>query len=553
MFCGFYYVCAPFSRSLSRRRVNLKFQIAEFGAPAGAGAFDLAAVAASVGAGMSERLRKKAIYTLAFCRRRLRQVREVLADDLRLAARNRFVFVALFALRNFNLNRCLSRAGSLTFSSLLAIVPLFAVVVSIATGILQNQGTEKTRELTKHVFEYVAPQLKEPEPDETEPGSGQVEDEQEPMVSNAQPDASPDVEINALGNEADASDDEVSDLDRLVDRIATFVSNARTAKVTSMGIAALLFVVISMMITIESTFNDIWGVEKGRSWFTRLVQYWTTLSIGSVMVFLAMGLDLTSQSTTVETWVKGLPFVGEAIVWFFTRIVPIFFVFVGFSVIYKTMPNTIVNWSSAFVGGAVGAILWMGNNVSGVFISGRLERDRAIYDSFSLVPILMLALYLFWLILLFGAQVAYAFQFRNTHLLERRAAAFGTLERETAGLAILGEIASRFQIGRGFPKLEELSARLELPEQLVRELLGRFKAARLVDPVGEEGAGFALHRPASSIRVMEILEAIRNGASGRDHDRLPEKIRNADSILGELRQAESTSADGRTLADLVRS
>ena len=570
---------------------------------------------------MAEGFRKKSVYALAFVRRRFRQIQTVFADDVRLAARNQFVFVALFAMRSFNNNRCLSRASSLTFSSLLAIVPLFAVFVSISTGILQNQGREKTEELAKHVIEYVAPQLRGSfaftsselvelpafvheltrptnaisryvnagmdeatlqqlaEPDElnSEPvkeallkhlnsliRDDQLYEEQRFHGVSLRDETRLFLEGNPQGKDINRRNRMLmedaypqflekykeSDLDRLVDQMVTFVYNARAAKLGGWGVLALLVVVISMMITIESTFNDVWGVERGRSWFTRLVQYWTTLSIGSVMVFLAMGLDVTTQSKTVKGWVSLLP--GNFIWEFLVALVPLFFVFIAFSVIYRTMPNTQVHWSSACVGGAVGAVFWMGNNFSSVFYSSRIERDREIYESFSIVPVLMLGLYLFWLILLFGAQVAYAFQFRNTHLLQRRAATYGTSDRETAGLAIMGEIANRFHQGRGYPTLEELSVRLELPGQLVNELLAKFRDARLVDTVGEAGDRIALHKPAETCAVVEILKAIRNGSSGMEGEDMPGGIVQAESVLSKLRSAEEAGAAGATLRDLVK-
>src|ERR1051325_11987130 len=111
------------------------------------------------------------------------------------------------------------------------------------------------------------------------------------------------------------------------------------------------------------------------------------------------------------------------------------------------IPNTKVRWKAAVVGGAVGGILFHLNNLVSVLYVSRVVSNSRIYGSLALVPVAMIGLYFSWLILLFGAQVAYAFQNRATYLEEKQIENINQRGREFISLRLMTCVSRRFGQG----------------------------------------------------------------------------------------------------------
>src|ERR1019366_4530017 len=93
------------------------------------------------------------------------------------------------------------------------------------------------------------------------------------------------------------------------------------------GMLLLVSVAIRMLASIESTFNDIWGVTRGRNWLWRIVLYWTTITLGPLLIVSALGLAGGSQLQATKTLVGRMPFIGELIFQF----VPFVILWLAFS------------------------------------------------------------------------------------------------------------------------------------------------------------------------------------------------------------------------------
>ena len=117
------------------------------------------------------------------------------------------------------------------------------------------------------------------------------------------------------------------------------------------GTIALVFVAISLLVTIEAAFNDIWGVERGRSWLARIEHYWAAITLGPFLL-LATALIAGGQFQTFRAYVEWFPWVGHLIL----QLVPLAILCLAFMLFYQTMPNTKVRWQASLVGGVVGYI-----------------------------------------------------------------------------------------------------------------------------------------------------------------------------------------------------
>jgi membrane protein len=98
---------------------------------------------------------------------------------------------------------------------------------------------------------------------------------------------------------------------KITARIHEFVSNTQSTAMSATGVIALLVVAILMLSRIEETFNDIWGVKLGRSWFTRIMHYWAALSLGPILSAMAIALTGSQYVRKFEDFVGRFGALGE--------------------------------------------------------------------------------------------------------------------------------------------------------------------------------------------------------------------------------------------------
>jgi len=329
--------------------------------------------------------------------------------------------------------------------------------------------------------------------------------------------------------------------------IRTFIRNTRSGTLGVAGTVLLIFVVFSLLARIEETMNDVWGVTHGRSWLARIEHYW--FAIGLVPTLLIAGTILASgpRFAGVRHVVEAMPVISGIVF----KFLPLFLLWFAFSAFYKIMPNTKVRVSAAAVGGLVGGSLWHLNNVFGSLYVSRVVTNSKIYGGLGLVPVFMVGLYFSWLILLFGAQVAYAFQNRKAYLQDKLVENVNQRGREFIALRLMTCVGQRFQLGLPPATLQEVSTELGIPTKLAQQVLQLLLAARLVTEIAGPEAAFVPARPLEAINAHHILYALRTGG-GQEPLLRDEPVRT--EVYGEfarIEEAERQAAASVTLLALV--
>ena len=287
--------------------------------------------------------------------------------------------------------------------------------------------------------------------------------------------------------------------------IHDFIQNTRSGALGLTGSILLIFVAFSMLSRIEDTFNDIWGVTRGRSWFMRIVLYWGVISLGPLLLTVALGLATGPHLEGPRELLTTMPLAGNLIF----KFLPVAVLCLSFALFYALMPNTRVRWPAALVGGLAGGVLFHLNNLISVLYVSRVVSNSKIYGSLGLVPVFMIGLYFSWLILLFGAQVAYAYQNRATYLEERQVDNINQRGREFVALRLMTCIGERFTRGELPPAALEIAEALAVPTRLVKQVMQTLAAARLVnETAGAEPAYFPA-RPLDQITCHDVLLAMR--------------------------------------------
>ena len=334
-------------------------------------------------------------------------------------------------------------------------------------------------------------------------------------------------------------------LDTVTAQITNFVANFQSGKLGVSAVLALIFVAISLLATIETTFNDIWGVTRGRGWFARIVQYWAALTLGPMFFFSAV---------TVTTWAKVSRQVLEQLPMarvLLPFLVPVVILSLGCALLYLVMPNTRVPWRAALLGGFVAGLLLQLNSYFNVFYVSRVLTYKQIYGSMAALPLFLLGLYLSWLLVLLGAQVTYAFQNRRAYAQERKAEKVSQRGREFLALRLMTEVAERFQAGAPPPSASEMAEHLNVPLRLVGQLMSTLAQGGLVLEVAGAENTYAPGRPLDQITVWHVLQGLRVG-QGQELATCDDAARPI--VSQEFEAVEETwrqAADALTLGDLV--
>ena len=204
------------------------------------------------------------------------------------------------------------------------------------------------------------------------------------------------------------------------------------------------------------------------------------------------------------------------------------------------------------LGGFFAGTAWHFYNQLGFLLASRALAASKIYGSLFLLVLLMGGLYIVWLILLFGAQMAYVYQNRAAYLQDRLADNVNQRGREFVALRIMTCLGQRFQNALRPATVPQLSAELEIPSRLTQSVLRTLTQTRLVTEIAGGEAAFVPARPLPDINAYDILLAMR---TGNGQELPPHSQPELAEIYGEFARIESAergAAAGISLLALVQ-
>jgi membrane protein len=290
-------------------------------------------------------------------------------------------------------------------------------------------------------------------------------------------------------------------------RLVHFVNNTRVDLLGAVGVAGLFYTVVSLVGTVEESLNQIWRARPSQAWTQRYGEYLGVLLVGPVLVFAGFALLASAQSYWLVQRLAGVRGFGLMLA-LLTRILPFFFLTAGFTFLYKLIPSTHVRLRSAVFGGAVAAILWQLAGIAFTAFVVNSVSYAAIYSGFAILVVFLIWLYVGWLIVLFGGEAAYLHQHASIYLPVGGGVSQEFIFQERLALSLLVEITRRFLTAKPPPTEKTLSQILSVPpdeiDPLVEKFIGRGMLLRSTQP-----EGISLARPPEDIRATEILDAVR--------------------------------------------
>jgi len=406
--------------------------------------------------------------------------------------------IIILALRGYDEDRCLLRASSLTFYTLLSIVPIVAMFFGVAKGF----GFEKR--LEKEIFEKF-------------PGQEEV-------------------------------------LGQVIAFANSLLEQTKGGIIAGIGLLVLFWSVLKVLGHIEMALNDIWEIKESRSWGRKFSDYLSIMLISPILVLMS-GSVTVFITTQVEHITQRVALLGvfSPLISILLKLIPYVLIWVLFTILYIIMPNTKVNFKAGLVGGVVAGTLYQIAQLAYISFQVGAARYNAIYGSFAALPLFLMWLQISWWIVLFGAELSFANQNVHTYEYEPDCLNISPGFKKLLTLQVAHLLIRNFSDGEKPLTYSQISNRLAMPVRLVHNIIFDLVASGLVSEIKTKADKEFAYQPARDIHLLTIkyvLEALeRNGT-----DTVPvaktEEYRALSAALKNFSDAMESSPANKLLKDI---
>ncbi|MCH8248349.1 MAG: YihY/virulence factor BrkB family protein [Proteobacteria bacterium] len=333
----------------------------------------------------------------------------------------------------------------------------------------------------------------------------------------------------------------------ITDQVMHVVHNVNGSVLGGIGLAFFIYTAVSMVQKIEEAFNYVWYVTKPRNFAKRLTEYMLVLLIGPVVIVIALGAIASVGNETIVQWFAQNSIFGP-IFSATSKLTPYLLIAGMFTFLYSYMPNTKVRLSSALVGGIAGGFMWATLGMIFAAFLVNSARTQAIYAGFAIAITTLIWLYLNWLILLIGSQIAFYFQNPAYLRIGRREPRLSNAMRERVALNIMYLVGGEFRNPALGVNLRSLSRALRIPSITLAPIAADLEATGILTT--NEKEELLPGREMSRITLDDILAVVRrDGETGSHRD--PKWDEPIETLGERLDDAIADTLSGKTLSDLL--
>jgi membrane protein len=330
-------------------------------------------------------------------------------------------------------------------------------------------------------------------------------------------------------------------------QVIELVDNVKGGVLGGISLAFFIYTAVSMVQKMEESFNYVWYVAKPRSLAKRLTEYMIVLLIGPVVIVVALSMIASLRSNTVVQFFLTNDVIGPVLV-ATNRLTPYLLVTGVFTFLYMFMPNTKVRFKAALIGGVTGGFIWATLGVAFATFVGLSTRTQLIYSGFAVAILTLIWLYLNWLVLLFGAQLAYYIQNPAFLRIGRREPRLSNAMRERLALNIMLLVGRAFRDTDVSITADEISEKLGIPSITLAPALEALEAGGLLAVTDKDE--LLPGKDMASIPLDDILSVVRvHGETGSYRD--PVWSAEVNALGTDLDNAVLKTVGTRTLVDLV--
>ncbi len=418
----------------------------------------------------------------------------------------RAVRVLWFAAREFRRDFCFERAATLSFVTIISLMPLS--VLLLGAFVQFGKGDELIQYLRERVFPNLAPSFQE--------------------------------QLSGW-------------LEQNISRKA--FQNSAAGIVGVLALASLLVAAMGGLVAAERIFNKLWKVEGTRSYFQKAVTFWSILTLSPFLMVASLSVEklLVPRGGIFEQMIEG-SLLLKALYGFF---VPFTIGFLGLAMLYKYLPQANVRIKSALIGGLIAALLWETSKIGFKVYVAKSSAVTSLYGPLSIVPLFLVWVYLNWAIVLWGCELSYSHQNlgRLNELLEQSIRGRRIPEHYIA-FCLLERTGRAFSGGGVLPECSVVAEELGVIETQVEDVARKLAEANVLIASASSPGEYALAKDPRRIQLREVVGIFQHNAvsnafgpeSATDSAKAPVASR---AILEEAHSRYMEAFTEKTLADLL--
>jgi len=307
-----------------------------------------------------------------------------------------------------------------------------------------------------------------------------------------------------------------------VDKIIAFakklLDETKGGLIAGIGVAFLFWSIVKLLGNIENSFNTIWGIKTPRSLGRRFSDYLSLMLICPILMVLSSSLTVfvTGKIDEIIKQYEFFSFIGP-FVDFVISLAPYVMVWVAFIFIFIFMPNTKVKLRSGLFAGIIAGTIFQFVQLVYIKFQIGVTQKSAIYGSFAALPLFLLWLQISWFVVLFGAELSFAFQNVDTYEFEPDCLKASNRFKKKVSLLIARLLVKNFCNEKPPTSAEDVSQILEIPIRLSRLLLYELVEAGILSEVKVNDGKTIAYQPGvdvNKLSVEYVVSAIeRNGKS----------------------------------------
>lgn len=346
----------------------------------------------------------------------------------------------------FNKERLANKASALTYSTLLAIVPILAIVFAIARGF----GFEQLME-------------------------SQV--------------------MQGFGGNTET-------VQYILKFVNSTIAETKNGIFIGIGLVMLFWSVLVLINNMEITFNQIWQVKKARSVYRKTTDYLSMLLLMPILIVLSSGLSIFigTMVKNFEDYTLLAP-LGK----FLIRMIPFVLTWCMFTALYIFMPNTKVKFKHALISGILAGSAYQAFQYLYIGSQMSVSRYNAIYGSFAALPLFLLWVQISWTICLIGAQLTFASQNVSNFSFDKDTRHISRRYRDFIAVLILSRIVKRFAQNETPYTAPELGEQYQIPIRLVHQTLYQLQEIHLIHEVATDEKSEEIgYQPSMDIHQLSV-------------------------------------------------
>lgn len=388
--------------------------------------------------------------------------------------------LVLATVQRFYGDRCLEASAALTYTSLLSLVPLFALMFAVLKGLGARNRLE-------------------------------------PILLSR---LSLDPEVTA--------------------RLLEFIDHTNVGTIGALGAAFLIFSVISVLGSVESIFNRVWRVPRGRTLWRKVTDYVSVVLLIPFLLLLAVGITSALREQTILRALLAVD-VLHGLALAALRAAPIAMNVVALAILYAVMPNRRPHAASLAIGALVAGFAWQMVQIAYVSLQIGVARANAIYGALAQLPVTLVWIYVSWAVVLAGAELAAVIEFGPPP----GAQAMREVSRFAVALHVLVDAADRFRSGAGPVELGALAHDVEAGGQVLAECVAALCDAGVLVAIDEGRESYVLARAPEAIALASLAERFGEARAPKGADA------RVVALLAEVQEERRRMLARTTLADLV--